>query len=102
MPAIPLEQIERLSIRAHALLARSDSSPAVAAGFIDIQGAIEMLSGLEYHHDNFVRIYQAVEDPWSDFDTPLRHEAVAYFNRMAQHHAFARSKFGSCPSARCS
>jgi hypothetical protein len=53
---LPLDQIEPLSLRAHALLVRSDESPAVATGFLDLAGAIEMLAGMEYHHGNFVRV----------------------------------------------
>lgn len=90
---LPLDQIKCRSIRAHSLIARSDASPAVTAGFLDLHGAAEMLAGLEYHHENFVRIYSSVEDPWSAFVPPLQHEAIAYLNRMAQFHAFARSKF---------
>lgn len=92
-PGIALEFIERLSVRAYALQVRSTVSPACIDGFIDISGAIEMMEAMEYHHDNFVRIHRAVMDPFSDFSSALRHEAVAYLNRMAQFHTFARSHF---------
>lgn len=48
---------------------------------------------MEYHHDRFLGLIDglasgAVEDP-----APLRHEAIAYLNRVGQYWYFAKSDF---------
>jgi hypothetical protein len=52
---LPLDSIPRLSDRARSLVARNRSNASLRQGFFNIVGSIEMLAGLEYHHDNFAR-----------------------------------------------
>jgi hypothetical protein len=50
-PSVPIDEIRPLSRRAHVLMLRNRTKPLLAEGFLNIAGAIEMLAGLEYHHD---------------------------------------------------
>ena len=64
-------------------------------GYSQIAGAIEMLSGLEYHHDNVVRISGGLGAGEIVDETCLYHEAVAYMNRLGQFYYFAKSSLVS-------
>lgn len=91
-PNVPLDQIEELPVRARALLARNRDKPLLKIGFVNVVGAIDMMRGLVYHHNNFVRSYDRLKGLFPNNDH-LDHEIVAYFNRMGQFYFFARSKF---------
>ncbi len=62
---------------------------------MNVVGAIEMLGGLEYHHDNVVKLSGLLAAGAALDETSLYHEAVAYVNRLGQFHYFARSKLVS-------
>lgn len=87
---IPLELIEPLSARAHSLLVRS-KSPLLHEHFMQIGGVVSILSGLTYHHDNFVAYQRKLERKFNNDYAPLRHEAVAWVNRVGQLYYFAKS-----------
>ena len=91
-----LEDIDRLSARARALVIRNRMKPMLKdIGFIQVLGAIE-IEGLEYHHDNIVRITGALANGDNGDDvseSSVNHEAVAYLNRVGQFHSFAKSDF---------
>jgi hypothetical protein len=55
-PTATLSEISRHSQRALSLIVRNRKRSALQNGFINILGAVEMLSGLEHHYDNFDRI----------------------------------------------
>ena len=96
-PDVELEDIPSLSLRAFALMIRRRSHPLLSEHFLSVVGAIEMLSGLEYHQSNIVRLgHLLASAPWQDaireeYETNVFHEAVAYVNRMGQFYYFARS-----------
>jgi len=93
-PGKELHVIQPLSARARALLVRNRTSPNLkGSGFIIVVGAIEMLEGLEYHHDNIIRIADALASGAPVLGTDVDHEAVAYINRLGQFFYFAQSEF---------
>src|SRR5260370_19352727 len=92
---MPLEKIPRLVDGLFSLVARNRSKPLLKVGFFNIIGAIEMLAGLEYHHDNIVRRSAALGAGGDQDETRLYHEAVAYVNRMGQFYYFAKSELVS-------
>jgi len=94
-PGVALDDIQPASERAFALLIRNRTKPLLKEGFVNIVGAIEMLSGLEYHHDNIVRLSERLASGTSLDETDLNHEAVAYLNRLGQFHYFAKSALAS-------
>jgi hypothetical protein len=96
---IPLDAIEPLSSRAYSLITRSQS-PILHAHFMQIGGVVSILSGLTYHHDNFVSYQTKLERKFHNEYAPLRHEAVAWVNRVGQLHYFVisnlvKSRLGS-------
>jgi hypothetical protein len=74
---LALEQIQVLSQRAHSLMLRNRTKPLFREGFLNIVGAIEILAGLEYHHDNTVRLSNDPAPGAAPDETWLYHEAVA-------------------------
>jgi hypothetical protein len=87
-----LEDILPLSARARSLLVRNRSNPMLKkTGFFNVLGAVEMLEGLEYHHDNIVRITGDLANGAQVADSDINHEAVAYINRLGQFYYFAKS-----------
>jgi hypothetical protein len=69
-------------------------SLSMKQGQIDIFGAIEMLGGLQYHYQQFLRIRERKLSGAVPLDAPdERFEAVAYINRIGQFHYFANSAF---------
>ena len=92
MPGVALDAIEPLSQRAWVLMTRNRQSPVLALGFVNVAGAIEMMTGMDYHHDNFVRIVRGLVANVALDDSMLNHEAVAYINRLGQFRAFAKSE----------
>ena len=118
-PEERLSGIAPLSARARSWLARVTYSIPESES-IQTVGAVTMLEGLDYHYARFMEIVnrlepyysrifeEAVEDlPYQErefahrlFPTAteaeglnaLDHEAVAYFNRLGQFHAYAKAR----------
>lgn len=87
-----------ISKRAACLIARNKANPLLKTNFLNIQGAIDMMKGLDYHHDNFMKlIHRLAEVDLSDEAQGLKeclsHEVVAYLNRLGQFHYFIVSDF---------
>jgi len=94
-PDTPLEEIKDLYKRAIALLARTRTSPVLQSNFTQILGAIEMIHGLQYHIGKFQDICDELGISTETLHLQVRHEVVAYINRMGQFRAFARSSVAS-------
>jgi hypothetical protein len=98
-PHMHLDKIEPLSARAWSFLSRSKEKGVVQQGFLNVVGAIDMMSGMEYHHTNFCNIIReaavlpSLHPRSSAKKRLLTHEAVAYLNRMGQFYHFASSQF---------
>jgi hypothetical protein len=90
---VPLQEIARLSMRATSLLVRNKNNPLLRTGFVNVIGAIEMLAGMEYHHDNIMRLCSGLATGKIRDEQGVNHEAVAYINRMGQFYYFAISDF---------
>jgi hypothetical protein len=88
-----LDEINPLSSRARSMLVRNRTNPLLKFGFINVTGAIEMLEGLEYHHDNVIRLSSALAAGARISETNVNHEAVAYLNRLGQLFYFSKSEF---------
>ncbi len=107
-PNTPLDEIFPLSRRAACLVARNkDNTTNLNTNFLNIQGAVEMMLGLDYHHDNFINaVEQLAEAEFTNeargLKAQLVHEVVAYLNRMGQFHYFIVSPFVRkfCPDAK--
>jgi hypothetical protein len=92
-PERSLDEIWPFSRRAYILMIRNRTKSVLKEGFLNVCGAIEMLAGLEYHHDNIVRLSAALAEGSLAEDSSIFHEAVAYVNRLGQFHYFAASRF---------
>lgn len=88
---IALGDIHPTSLRAQTVLARS-SSKLLHTHFVQIAGVVSILSGLEYHHDRFMKLLgKLVPGPFNDYSS-IRHEAVAWVNRVGQLYYFIKSE----------
>jgi len=101
-----LDKVAPISKRATCLIARNKAKPPLSTNFLNIQGAVEMMKGLDYHHDNFIRIINRLaevdlNDEAQELKADLLHEVVAYLNRLGQFHYFIFSPFvkKNCPTA---
>jgi hypothetical protein len=90
---VPLEEITCLSARATSLFARNKDNPLLKIGSVNVIGAIEILAGMEYHHDNITRLCAGLATGKIRDEQAANHEAVAYINRMGQFYYFAISDF---------
>lgn len=90
---LPLHEVQPVSARALSLIVRNKGTRILETGFINIQGGIEMMEGLNYHFDRLCTIQRLAADQKADH-AALRHEAVAYINRAGQFYNFATSAFG--------
>lgn len=88
---VPLEFVESLSSRAYSLVARS-TSVLLQSHFMQIGGVACILSGLTYHHDNFVAHVASLMPRIEEDYEAIRHEAVAWVGRVGQLYYFARSQ----------
>lgn len=88
-----IDAIHPLSARAFSLVARNWTRPLLKLGFINVTGAIEMLEGFEYHHDNIIRLSAELAKGERVSETNINHEAVAYLNRLGQFYYFTKSDF---------
>ena len=92
---LELNEIEPVSDRALSLLDRSCKT-FLNDNYIQISGAISMMRGMDYHHENFRHVVSQILDPPKDsgrYLSAMRHEAVAWINRVGQFQAFSRSDF---------
>jgi len=105
-----LNSIRIFSDRAISLYSRNKTK--IITGHHNIMGAVHMLKGLEYHYNNFISIYSTISHP-KIHKSPtkeqlikmslhlypenkveaLKHEAIAYLNRLGQFRVFTRSEF---------
>jgi hypothetical protein len=96
---VPLNEVEPIWLRVWTLFARNREKEILKNGFLNMYGTVDMVGGLEYHHANFMNIVERLsESPVLPNDTRplennLRHEAIAYLNRMGQFYHFTKSKF---------
>jgi hypothetical protein len=96
---IPLNQVMPISLRIWTLFARNREKQILHTGFLNLNGTIDMTSGLEYHYANFMdtvsRLSELpfVSDETNRSENSLRHEIIAYLNRMGQFYHFAKSSF---------
>ena len=99
---ISLNEIHPLSERAASHIARSRSLPILKHAFVNIYGAIEMMQGLTYHHARFMSLVESCHTTVPTLQTAgaLRHEVVAYLNRLGQFWSFSKSDLVKecCPS----
>ena len=99
---IPLNEIYPLSERAVSHLARGRNLPILKYAFVNIYGAIEMMQGLTYHHARFMSLVESCYTTAPTIQTAcsLRHEVVAYVNRLGQFWSFSNSDLvkQDCPS----
>jgi hypothetical protein len=88
----PLDQIPSLPSRARSLLIRNRTNPWLKTWrFVGTVGAIEMLSAMEYHRNNFINLVGKLAKGLSSDHEPVTHEAVAYVNRLGQFYYFGTS-----------
>jgi hypothetical protein len=97
-PELPLDMVFPISKRAACLIARNKANRLLKTNFLNIQGAVDMMKGLDYHHDNFMKlIHRLAEVDLSDeaqgLKVYLSHEVVAYLNRLGQFHYLIASDF---------
>ncbi len=90
---IALDEIHPLSERAVSHIARSRNLPILKHAFVNIFGAIEMMHGLAYHHARFMGLIESCHTtvPTLKISEALRHEVVAYLNRLGQFWSFSNS-----------
>lgn len=90
---IALNEIHPLSERAASHIARSRHLPILKHAFVNIYGAIEMMQGLTYHHARFISLVESCHStpPMLETKASLRHEAIAYLNRVGQFWSFSKS-----------
>lgn len=94
-PGTPLDKVFPFSKRAACLVVRRKSSALLKTNFFNIQGAVEMLYGLDYHHDHFMTIisHLAMIGDAKELLLVLYNEATAYMNRLGQFFYFINSDF---------
>ena len=92
-PGKKLYHITPYSSRARALYARKKNK--ISDGHLNIVGAIGMLEGLEYHYQNYIKIHKSIKHAKKSWekDKALKHEIVAYLNRLYQFYKFYDSRF---------
>ena len=97
-PGTPLDTVFPISKRAACFIARNKANALLKTHFLNAQGAVEMMKGLDYHHDNFMNVINCLaqigmQDGANDLQCVLLHEAVAYLNRLGQFYYFLKSSF---------
>ena len=94
-PGEPIEDVNPLSKRAFKLVHdKKASSRLLTTNSINIVGAIDMMEGLDYHHQNYLELLRSVQLGNTTFRATkpsLTHEVVAYINRVGQFYHFAIS-----------
>jgi hypothetical protein len=89
-PGVTLSEIESLAVRAGALIFRSQS-PLLNTHFVNINGAVAIFSGIEYHYYNYIGAIRRLKSPPGIGMSAVRHEAVAWVNRVGQFYYFLKS-----------
>jgi len=92
-PGQEINSINPFSTRARALVARKLDTEMVSEHFHRLVGVSEMISGMEYHHVNFCELVKRLQGKDDEARPLMRHEAVAYLNRLGQFYYFATSDF---------
>ncbi len=92
-PAKALAQITPISRRARSLLVRNKTCPKIATAYLNVEGAVGIMEGLDYHHERFKTIVNAAASGNLDETSKLVHEAVAYANRIGLFYYFSDSDF---------
>jgi hypothetical protein len=102
-PNLPLSEIFPVSRRIMTLLFRNQQKQIIESNFINFYGVVDMIEGLEHHRKNFmvmieqrskISILSAAQDEERrTLEKNLRHETIAYLNRIGQLYRFAVSKF---------
>ncbi|MEP1939488.1 MAG: hypothetical protein ABJK11_08000 [Balneola sp.] len=90
-PSKKLEEVVPISMRIQCLIARNTNHELLKENFISISGAINMISGLEYHYQNFMEIVKLLSKGKNYKRPYLEHEIIAYINRVGQFYFFATS-----------
>jgi hypothetical protein len=90
---VALDEILPLSERAVSRIARNRDLPILKHAFVNIYGAVEMMQGLTYHHARFISLVESCHTtaPTIQIAGAIRHEVVAYLNRLGQFWAFSES-----------
>ncbi len=95
-----LEDILSFPERIRSLMVRNKLKIRDQHDFTQIWGSLDIIRGIEYHHNNFLAHLQALaaKDQLSD-DSMLDHETIAYLHRVGQWYFFGRSLklLASCP-----
>lgn len=94
-PSKKLDDILPISERVHSLIARNKDHELLKENFISINGAAYMISGMEYHHLNFMELVKLLSKGKNNQRAYLEHEIVAYINRVGQFYYFATSELVS-------
>ena len=87
----PLDSISSIPERIESLLARAKDHVAMRTGYLNLSGAQQIVAGMEYHAQNHSKQMHCSTEELNT--RKLRHEAVAYFNRLGQFYYFAESAF---------
>jgi hypothetical protein len=98
----PLDEIFPIATRARVWVARNKQHALLESHFWNLWGVVDMLDGMEHHHTNFRRIIEEISPVESLLNfhpgcdghrAGLRHEVVAYLNRVEQFLFFTDSEF---------
>jgi hypothetical protein len=102
-PEKPLNEVFPISQRIMSLLVRNQTKQIIEDNFISVYGAVDMVGGLEYHHNNFQALverrsklsicFNYQDEERRIIEQNFRHEAVAYLNRVGQLFHFADSEW---------
>ncbi len=92
-PGHELEEIRTVSLRLKSLISRARSHPIFETQYLTIAGVSDMVEGLEYH-------YSRIQDGIDEYavtapvalPAEMRHDVVAYLNRIGQLYAFLTSR----------
>ena len=114
---VRLDQIVPIPLRAKSWFVRAAAANSWSEeDSVKYGGAVFMLEGMQYHHENFLRLLDALKDYYQALhataldalggvatsmpafscedeaiENNCQHEAIAYINRMGQFFTFARS-----------
>lgn len=103
-PGLELASIVPISRRAQSLMVRSAGNPILHGNFLAVAGAVSIMRGLDYQHDQFMGLIDRLARGEVADEEFLLHEAVAYVNRVGQFFYFAtsdlvQSRLGDCTSS---
>jgi hypothetical protein len=96
---LPLGEVMPISLRIWTLFARNREKSILDTNFLNLYGTVDMVRGLEYHYTNFMNAVNRlselpiISEETTKFEHSLRHEIIAYLNRMGQFYHFVESDF---------